>query len=172
MGCRRVLLRSLWSGLTGAFGHGSVYFTGVIAKYDSTFSGIGPNVYFLPPPKTESELLDDRYAEKEVDSALVEEYVERMQYYHRLEMTGNGDVAVKYVPIRESQISSIEGKLLMVADYNVASNNLHAQADIPNRLAMERSEEHTSEIQSLMRNSYAGFHLKKKKRSDKTKTLN
>lgn len=82
-------------------------------------------------------MLDDRYAEKEVDSALVEEYVKRMQYYHRLELTGNGDVAVKYVPIRESQASSVEGKLLMAADYNAASNNLNLLADIQNRLAME-----------------------------------
>lgn len=124
-------------GLTGAFGQGSVDFSGVITKYDSTFSGIGPEVYFLPTPKTEAELLDDRYAEKEVDSALVDEYVKRMQYYHRLEMTGNGDVAMKYVPIRETQVSSIEGKLLMAADYNVASNNLNALADVQNRLAME-----------------------------------
>src|SRR5690606_22576777 len=124
-------------GMTAAFGQGNVDFTGTIGKYDSTFSGIGPEVYFLPPPKTEAELLDDRYAEKEVDSALVEEYVKRMQYYHRLEMTGNGDVAVKYVPIREAQVSSVEGKLLMAADYNVASNNINALADIQNRLAME-----------------------------------
>src|SRR3546814_5334521 len=31
------------------------------------------------------------------------------------------------------------------------------------RLAVERSEEHTSELQSLMSNSYAVFRLKKKK---------
>ena len=127
----------LWGSLTGAFGQGSADFSGAITKYDTTFSGIGPKVYFLPPPKTEEELLDDRYAEKEVDSALVEEYVKRMAYYHRLEMTGNGDVAVKYVPISEAQASSTEGKLLMAADYNVASNNLNTLADIQNRLAME-----------------------------------
>ncbi|MEC3879243.1 tetratricopeptide repeat protein [Parapedobacter sp. 10938] len=127
----------LWGGLMGASGQGNVDFSGVITKYDSTFSGIGPEVYFLPPPKTEAELLDDRYEEKEVDSALVEEYVKRMQYYHRLEMTGNGDVAAKYVPIRESQVASVEGKLLMAVDYNLASNNLNALADIQNRLAME-----------------------------------
>jgi len=127
----------LWGGLTVVFGQATDDFSGVITKYDTTFSGIGPKVYFLPPPKTEAELLDDRYAEKEVDSALVEEYVKRMQYYHRLELTGNGDVAVKYVPIRESQASSVEGKLLMAADYNAASNNLNLLADIQNRLAME-----------------------------------
>src|SRR3546814_2120548 len=32
-------------------------------------------------------------------------------------------------------------------------------------LSMKRSEEHTSELQSLMRNSYAVFCLKKKKRT-------
>src|SRR3546814_3992935 len=34
----------------------------------------------------------------------------------------------------------------------------------------ERSEEHTSELQSLMRISYAVFCLKKKKKNDKIKT--
>src|SRR3546814_8182858 len=34
-------------------------------------------------------------------------------------------------------------------------------------VAMERSEEHTSELQSLMRNSYAVFCLKKKKNKNK-----
>src|SRR3546814_10061673 len=35
-----------------------------------------------------------------------------------------------------------------------------------------RSEEHTSELQSLMRNSYAVFRLKKKSPSNTTHTLN
>src|SRR3546814_2247995 len=35
--------------------------------------------------------------------------------------------------------------------------------EIDDARAMDRSEEHTSELQSLMRNSYAGFCLKKKK---------
>src|SRR3546814_3061338 len=35
-------------------------------------------------------------------------------------------------------------------------------ADAPNLVETERSEEHTSELQSLMRNSYAVFSLKKK----------
>src|SRR3546814_8065572 len=36
-------------------------------------------------------------------------------------------------------------------------------ADAPETSEAERSEEHTSELQSLMRNSYADFCLKKKK---------
>src|SRR3546814_5974470 len=37
-------------------------------------------------------------------------------------------------------------------------------------VSTKRSEEHTSELQSLMRNSYAVFCLNKKKINDKTKT--
>src|SRR3546814_9264560 len=36
---------------------------------------------------------------------------------------------------------------------------------------IDRSEEHTSELQSLMRISYAVFCLKKKKKINKTKTI-
>src|SRR3546814_8621569 len=40
----------------------------------------------------------------------------------------------------------------------------------PGRAGAERSEEHTSELQSLMRNSYAVFCLKKKKTKNKEHT--
>src|SRR3546814_2573078 len=39
---------------------------------------------------------------------------------------------------------------------------------LPGLPASERSEEHTSELQSLMRNSYAVFCLKKKKKTTNT----
>src|SRR3546814_4415374 len=38
-------------------------------------------------------------------------------------------------------------------------------------VTQQRSEEHTSELQSLMRNSYAVFCLKKKKTTNNNKTL-
>lgn len=123
--------------LTCVFAQQHVDFSGVLAKYDSTFSGIGPEVYHLPPPKTEEELLDDRYAEKEIDSALVDEYVSRMKYYHRLIMTGNGNVVAKYMSVNEAQASSVEGKLLIAADQDHGAVNTGLLADIDNRLAME-----------------------------------
>jgi len=39
-------------------------YTGAIKKYDASFKGIGPEVYFLPPPKTANEILTENYAEK------------------------------------------------------------------------------------------------------------
>ncbi|MGK6350129.1 tetratricopeptide repeat protein [Parapedobacter sp. DT-150] len=123
--------------LGNGFAQQHVDFSGRIAKYDTTFSGIGPEVYFLPPPKTVEELLDDRYAEKEIDSALVEDYVNRMRYYHRFAITGGGQVAAKYIPIAEAQLSSVEGKLLMAADQANSPQERNLLADVENRLAME-----------------------------------
>ncbi|WP_143053758.1 tetratricopeptide repeat protein [Parapedobacter koreensis] len=128
----------LWSIPSGVIAQQQIDFSGHIVKYDSTFAGIGPKVYVLPPPKTAEELLDDRYAEKEIDSAVVVEYVSRMKYYHRLEMTGNGSIsAKKYMPLTDTQTASIEGKLLLEADQAAQYENVGLLADIENRLAME-----------------------------------
>ncbi|WP_433901907.1 tetratricopeptide repeat protein [Sphingobacterium puteale] len=39
-------------------------YTGAIKKYDTSFRGVGPEVYFLPPPKTENEIIKDNYSDK------------------------------------------------------------------------------------------------------------
>src|SRR3546814_8628133 len=51
----------------------------------------------------------------------------------------------------------------VIAGYS-AQIAIERNASPPNIHRMERSEEHTSELQSLMRNSYAVFCLKKKKK--------
>jgi len=38
--------------------------SGYITKYNPDFSGIGPQVYFLPPPRTLEEILHDEYRSK------------------------------------------------------------------------------------------------------------
>ncbi|WP_313261970.1 tetratricopeptide repeat protein [Sphingobacterium sp.] len=39
--------------------------SGFVTKYDSSFAGIGPKVYVLPPPRTKEEELVDSYKEKQ-----------------------------------------------------------------------------------------------------------
>src|SRR3546814_6100766 len=51
------------------------------------------------------------------------------------------------------------------------STRLTSAADRRQNKVPDRSEEHTSELQSLMRISYAVFCLKKKKQTKKTKYL-
>src|SRR3546814_7087589 len=56
-----------------------------------------------------------------------------------------------------------DGKLVMRDDLDMAGGGEDGEEAWLNlRSARERSEEHTSELQSLMRNSYAVFCLKKK----------
>src|SRR3546814_6259185 len=55
------------------------------------------------------------------------------------------------------------------SDSSITCNSSYLSSLIPNpKPALERSEEHTSELQSLMRISYAVFCLKKKKTTQKT----
>src|SRR3546814_2576202 len=53
----------------------------------------------------------------------------------------------------------------------VLGRQVHPDLEQLERVRPLRSEEHTSELQSLMRISYAVFCLKKKKKQNKTKTV-
>src|SRR3546814_4291770 len=86
------------------------------------------------------------------------------------ELLRNADI----IAVEDSRVSA---KLLrhagserpMVAYHDHSSEKLRTQ--LVERMASEavRSEEHTSELQSLMRTSYAVFRLKKKKTTSKKK---
>src|SRR3546814_6938150 len=54
-----------------------------------------------------------------------------------------------------------EGRVMDAAEYNASARR--GDPVMPPPYVVKRSEEHTSELQSLMRNSYAVFCLKKKK---------
>src|SRR3546814_2161790 len=65
--------------------------------------------------------------------------------------------------------SSITAAKLNVINLNLPSPDQQTTPDKPPlQLTITRSEEHTSELQSLMRISYAVFCLKKKKQQHKT----
>src|SRR3546814_12018507 len=63
-------------------------------------------------------------------------------------------------------------RLLQAHGWQGAGNDLAARRQAAGRTADRRSEEHTSEVQSLMRISYAVFCLKKKKNTEKEHKLN
>src|SRR3546814_2069323 len=60
-----------------------------------------------------------------------------------------------------AQVSRLEAEIRHVVD---SRNRLQARREQLQQQIAERSEEHTSELQSLMRISYAVFCLKKKKK--------
>src|SRR3546814_2458862 len=71
-------------------------------------------------------------------------------------------------PMREQVQHAMAGRLEVLAAFQrrqavVAPGEAAGQLGAPGVAAVGRSEEHTSELQSLMRSSYAVFCLKKKK---------
>src|SRR3546814_6011231 len=60
---------------------------------------------------------------------------------------------------------SVQSSLVMVP-INEFGSEAQKQKYLPKLASGERSEEHTSELQTLMRISYAVFCLKKKKKTD------
>src|SRR3546814_6254754 len=71
--------------------------------------------------------------------------------------------------LREAQHAKLDTVLELSAAFQALAHHTeeHDQAAAAMAAKLERSEEHTSELQSLMRISYAVFCLKKKKNSDK-----
>src|SRR3546814_6520686 len=61
-------------------------------------------------------------------------------------------------------------RLLLVDDSHRLAGHVEASAEAFAALLAGRSEEHTSELQSLMRISYAGFCLKKKNTGETKQT--
>src|SRR3546814_1627375 len=86
-------------------------------------------------------------------------------------LTGGGDVPGLNACIRSVTLSALDLGWEVTGFrrgwqgfLSVDPDNVQSVADHTRRLDRERSEEHTSELQSLMRISYAVFCLKKKKK--------
>src|SRR3546814_6382249 len=72
-----------------------------------------------------------------------------------------GDLGVR-LPVRGDDELAVLGR-----SFNAMADSIEAQIKELAELSLVRSEEHTSELQSLMRISYAVFCLKKKKQTHK-----
>src|SRR3546814_13559258 len=65
----------------------------------------------------------------------------------------------------------LAGRDFIAGDYSIADMACYSWTLVAERLGNQRSEEHTSELQSLMRISYAVFCLKKKKKNKQTSII-
>src|SRR3546814_1792310 len=87
----------------------------------------------------------------------------RLAQRHTLAVQHLASGAVEHAPARDENDGASDARL----------ERLDLHEDLPRRTLDRRgsrSEEHTSELQSLMRNSYAVFCLKKKKNTKKANT--
>src|SRR3546814_9472204 len=77
-------------------------------------------------------------------------------FAHRHKMTGDGGRQIVALKLPGDPLD-FQSLFLTHADHTVQALNPVELAVIPNREIERRSEEHTSELQSLMRTSYAVF---------------
>src|SRR3546814_1816266 len=93
---------------------------------------------------------------------------------HQLELVGGGTGGGAAVD-RQDDAGDLggalagqeDGRVGNVVDHALAGQGLRELQHRVHVVARHRSEEHTSELQSLMRNSYAVFCLKKNKKNNK-----
>src|SRR3546814_1277703 len=79
----------------------------------------------------------------------------------------DGKVAAELTELDDSRLP--DGEVTVAVEYSTLN---YKDGMVLNGLGRLRSEEHTSELQSLMRSSYAVFCLKKKKQKNRYTRLN
>jgi len=61
-----------------------------ILKYNEDFAGVGPQVYILPPPKSDEELLQDRYIDKKNGQMELVKLINQHELLKSLKFVDNG----------------------------------------------------------------------------------
>src|SRR3546814_1563271 len=113
-----------------------------------------------PPRSTRTDTFPTRRSSDLVDRGTADrqQHVDRRRRARRPRRAGREDLCLSERPQARAQRRAVGPGGRLVADIG------------DRRRRCLRSEEHTSELQSLMRNSYAVFCLKTKKKQQKNKT--
>lgn len=89
-------------------------------KFNKDFSGIGPRVYILPPPKTEQEVLEEKYADKKKEQADLLKILDQLKLENRLIKTDNGQLP----QIQTDSIQTSKEKQILAAINYYKQRNL------------------------------------------------
>src|SRR3546814_1285284 len=92
------------------------------------------------------------------------------QAYNEFALHAAGKLGIPVVASNDVRFLAPEGFDAHEARVCIASGRVLDDTRRPRDYGKQRSEEHTSELQSLMRISYAGFCLKKKKKQKDQQT--
>ena len=129
-------------------------------KYSNNFEGIGPNVYILPPPKTEEELLIEQYATKKENQHQIDSVIVNLNLKRELKRMNT-------FPSSSSVVDSLsheseEAHLIAVVNY-FKNENENYYADWQNDLAVfyilsgESKKANALLIESLKTKEKLGF---------------
>ena len=147
--CTAGIFFALIFSVVGAFAQsdeGALDPSGWVTKYDTSFTGIGPQVYVLPPPRSREEVLVDSYQEKKGFYDSIARQLDFQGLLEEYQFTSNANYLEKtYAPFPkiehkwDSLITSLEQKnnLPLVA-------GLRQRICVPPRPIWELSKSDTS----------------------------
>ncbi|MGO3653902.1 MAG: tetratricopeptide repeat protein [Sphingobacterium sp.] len=150
--CTAGIFFALIFSVVGAFAQsdeGALDPSGWVTKYDTSFTGIGPKVYVLPPPRSREEVLVDSYQEKKGFYDSIARQLDFQGLLEEYQFTSNANYLEKtYAPFPkiehkwDSLITSLEQK-----------NNLPLVAGLSNEYAyrLAQSGNFQKAIQVLQR---------------------
>lgn len=109
-------------------------FSGFIKKYDPDFKGIGPEVYFLPPPASADELLLRELKNRTLETLSISEMLSKVNALSGLKGTGNKGTNPE---IFSGQKQSREAWLLLESERLSVLGKIDELADIYHLLGCE-----------------------------------
>lgn len=104
------------------------------SNYNEQFSGIGPKVYILPPPKTKIEIIQGQYSAKKKEQSELLSLIERQQLFERLKKVDNGELPFKIT--KDTSVVSREEQVTAAINYYNQINNLDSVWAWQNRLGI------------------------------------
>lgn len=103
-------------------------------KYNKNFEGIGPKVYILPPPKTEGEILTEKYALKKQNQHQIDSLLVNLNLKKELKRINTTSPSA---PSKDSLGTELEeDQLISIIDYYKKEGNENYISDWQNNLAI------------------------------------
>lgn len=104
------------------------------SKYNEQFSGIGPKVYILPPPKTKIEIIQEQYSDKKKEQSELLSLIDRLQLFEKLKRIDNGKLPGNIT--KDTSIVSREEQVSAVIVYYKQANKLDSVWSWQNHLGI------------------------------------
>lgn len=85
------------------------------SKFNEQFSGIGPEVYILPAPKTKEQIIQDQYSDKKKEQTELISLIDRLHLFEQLKKVDNGKLPEKL--INDTAVISREEQVFAAINY-------------------------------------------------------
>src|SRR5699024_4915542 len=103
-----------------------------IINYHRDFAGVGPQVYNLPPPKSDEEVLQDRYIDKKNGQMELLRLIKQQELLKTMNFTDNGRLPVNASLLAES---AKEKQVEAAVNYYLQQNRIDSAMAWKNHLA-------------------------------------